>query len=84
MRLKDQPVGTFIVPTTTEQMNGIVMRGFTLHGVPYSLEEAQAIDGLCGYIRANGIGFEVSPHPVLGDRKGRARPIVGLLFNKAD
>jgi hypothetical protein len=58
------------------------MRGFTLAGTDYSLEEAPAIDGFLGFVHTTEKGDVIHNSAVYRDAKGLPRPVTAVCFIK--
>jgi hypothetical protein len=70
-----------VIPTDSGQCNGVSLRTFELKDVPYSLEEAIAIDGFLGYVHdLPKKGHTMSDKPIRYDIKGRPLIVVAVCF----
>lgn len=85
MKINDLPhksATVTVIPTTIVEANNTRMVCFNLNHVDYSLEEAVAIEGFCGYVHAVNGAYSMGPSAVRYDRKRRPTQLVAVVFTK--
>ena len=82
INLPEAPKGAQVeaIPTFVSKWAGIPMRGFTVQGIDFSLEEAHSIEGFIGYVVVEKQEFTLKPSPLNYDKHKLPLPIVGVCF----